>query len=178
MSTTHQRTTHLFALLLLTFGTIVLAPAAEHPFPGYPNLEKKSTGEWWKIKNRNLDVPRQDVVAFALYTHDRGVLKLSAQLYPLKPSESREVRLEFWQDDAWQIVAKQPVIELGWSAHFRVESWDNTKAVRYRVSHGEAAHFEGLIRKDPNRQARDCGRQSVVQLLPHTRTTSEDDREP
>ena len=28
--------------------------------------------------------------------------------------------------------AKQEVIELGWSAHFRIEKWDNTKDVPYQ----------------------------------------------
>ncbi len=37
----------------------------------------------------------------------------------------------------------------GWSAHFRLENWDNSKDVPYRVRHGEKAQFEGLIRKDP-----------------------------
>jgi len=123
--------------------------AEEPPFPGYPKLETKSTGEWWKVKNRGLDVPRNEVVAFALYTHDRGTLKLSAQLYPLMPNELREVRLEFEKDGQWSEVAKQDVTELGWSAHFRLENWDNTKDVKYRVLHGEQSQFEGLIRKDP-----------------------------
>ena len=42
-----------------------------------------------------LNIERHQVIAFALYTHDAGVLKLTAQLsYPLLPEESREVRLE------------------------------------------------------------------------------------
>ena len=41
----------------------------------------------------DLNVARDQVVAFALYTHERGVLKLSAQLYPLLPDEARDVRL-------------------------------------------------------------------------------------
>ncbi|MDC3224721.1 metallophosphoesterase, partial [Mariniblastus sp.] len=49
----------------------------------------------------------------------------------------------------WQEVAKEKVIELGWSAHFRIEDWDNTKDVAYRVRHGAEAQFEGIIRKDP-----------------------------
>lgn len=139
----------LFAVTGLLFTMAVNAPAEELPFPGYPKLETKSTGEWWNVKKRGLNVPRTDVIAFALYTHDRNVLKLSAQLYPLLPNESREVRLEFWQSGKWNLVATQQVIELGWSAHFRIEKWDNTKDVRYRIAHGEAAHFEGMIRKDP-----------------------------
>lgn len=119
------------------------------PFPGFPNLEKKASGEWWTIKKRNLMVPREQVVAFALYTHDHGVLKLSAQLYPLKPDETKTVRLEFQKDGQWSEVQRQEVIYPGWSAHFRFDNWDNTQDVAYRVRHGEAAMFEGSIRKDP-----------------------------
>jgi hypothetical protein len=94
-------------------------------------------------------VPRDQVVGFALYTHDQGVLKLSAQLYPLKADEAREVRLELKRDGAWREVAKAPVVYPGWNALFRIEKWDATKDVPYRVRHGAAAVFEGLIRKDP-----------------------------
>ena len=37
----------------------------------------------------------------------------------------------------------------GWDAHFRIEDWDNTNDLKYRVCHGEKAKFEGLIRRDP-----------------------------
>ena len=96
-----------------------------------------------------MDVPRDQVVAFALYTHDAGVLKMTAQLYPLKPGEPMEVRLELRRGETWQEVARVPVTMPGWSAHFRLEKWDNTKSVPYRVRHGEQAAFEGLIRRDP-----------------------------
>ncbi len=119
------------------------------PFPGFPKLETRSTGKWWEHKERSLLVPRDQVVAFALYTHDVGVLKLSAQLYPLKADESKEVRLEMFRDGQWQQVADQQVNPIGWSAHFRFDDWDNTQDVRYRVRHGQSASFEGLIRKDP-----------------------------
>lgn len=123
---------------------------AERPFgDSFPNLESKSTGKWWEIAKDNLWVPRDQVVAFAVYTHDQGVLKLTAQLYPLKPDEGREVRLQFWQDQQWRDVAQQTVIELGWSAHFRIDHWDNSQSIRYRLRHGDAAMFEGLIRADP-----------------------------
>ena len=74
-----------------------------------------------------LNVERDQVVAFAVYTHDHDTLKLTAQLFPLMPDEPKEVRLEFKQQDgSWKEVARQAVIELGWSAHFRLEKWDNT----------------------------------------------------
>src|SRR5687768_6091064 len=39
------------------------------------------------------DVPRDKVICFSLYTTHRGVLKLNAQLYPLRDGESRKVTL-------------------------------------------------------------------------------------
>jgi hypothetical protein len=127
----------------------------EAPAPAAPG----KTGKGGKAGNRqgaaleflrqSVKVPRDQVVGFALYTHDHGVLKLSAQLYPLKAGEAREVRLEFKQNGAWREIAKAPVIYPGWNATFRIERWDATKDVPYRIRHGAAAMFEGLIRKDP-----------------------------
>ncbi len=130
----------------------------------FSNLELLTTGQWWKRPGNdgtplkrgrkstppNLNVARDKVVAFALYTHQNGVLKLSAQLFPLKPGEKREARLEFKRDGKWSEAAKAEVHYPGWDAHFRIEKWDNTKSVPYRVLHGEKAKFEGLIRRDPS----------------------------
>lgn len=149
-------------LAVLTLVLILRQPAGgqtvaqELPFgPKFPKLESMATGEWWKVKpnkqrSMNLDVPRDEVVAFAVYTHDHGTLKLTAQLFPLKPDEARTVQLYFQQKDGtWKQAAEQQVIELGWSAHFRLDNWDNSRDVPYQVRHGEQAQFEGLIRKDP-----------------------------
>ncbi len=106
-------------------------------------------GRWWEVPEPNLLVPRDQVVAFALYTHDGGTLKLTAQLFPLKPGEPASARLELWRDGQWQLAAEAPVMFPGWSAHFRIEDWDNTLDVPYRIRHGEAAMFEGRIRRDP-----------------------------
>ncbi len=133
----------------------------------FPNLESLTTGTWWnklatgtpkaKAKGQgnpqpgppSMDVPRDQVVAFAVYTHQNGVLKLSAQLFPLKPGEERLVRLELKREGVWTEVARAEVLYPGWDAHFRIEKWDNTQDLRYRVCHGEAAFFDGMIRRDP-----------------------------
>jgi hypothetical protein len=135
----------------------------------YPHLDSQTTGQWWLIGRSagepmagaagtaankipqiiDLNVPRDQVVAFALYTHDAGVLKLTAQLYPLLPDEPREARLEVQRDGAWSEVATARVEYPGWSAYFRVERWHGTTTVRYRVRHGRTAAFEGTIRRDP-----------------------------
>ncbi|MBL9116454.1 MAG: metallophosphoesterase [Verrucomicrobiaceae bacterium] len=145
------------------------AQDAAQPFGAeFPTLDSLTTGEWWKKgtaaaantkkgkgKGKGqpsappMDVPRDQVVAFAIYAHQNGVLKVNAQLYPLKPDEAREVRLEFKKDGEWKEAARAKVLYPGWDAHFRIESWDNTKDVPFRVRHGEKAEFEGLVRHDP-----------------------------
>ncbi|HEY2839439.1 MAG TPA: hypothetical protein VGJ26_09830 [Pirellulales bacterium] len=136
-------------------GKHVAEPA--RPFGDeFPSLDSLAVGEWWKRprpKGPNppppMNPPRDQAVAFALYTHDHGVLKLTAQLYPLRAEEPREARLELLLDDKWSVVARAPVLYPGWSAHFRLENWDDTKDVAYRVRHGEQAMFAGRIRRDP-----------------------------
>ncbi|MCX8037680.1 MAG: hypothetical protein N3D11_11675 [Candidatus Sumerlaeia bacterium] len=145
-----------FGIFVILAAMGLTAGAAESPFPGErgKQLDLACREDIWE-KDSNaflakfVKVPRDQVVGFALYTHDHGVLKLSAQLFPLKKDEPREVRLELLQDGKWREVAKAPVLYPGWSAHFRIEPWDGTKDVPYRVRHCEQAMFEGLIRKDP-----------------------------
>jgi hypothetical protein len=128
-----------------------------HPFGDeFPQLDSLAVGQWWmKARPQGtsapppMEVPRKEVVAFALYTHDDGVLKLTAQLYPLMPDEARVARLEFERDGRWIEVAQSPILVPGWSAHFRIEKWNNTQDVNYRVLHGETATFTGRIRRDP-----------------------------
>ena len=155
-------------------GALALKPVASfaqatpQPFGSeFPELDSLATGDWWtkgtgasaagKSKNKAkgqpppppMDVPRDQVVAFALYTQQGGVMKMTAQLFPLKPGEPREARLEVQRDGAWIEIAKAKVLYPGWDAHFRVEKWDATKDVPYRVRHGAKAMFDGLIRRDP-----------------------------
>jgi hypothetical protein len=134
-------------------ATPIFAPA---PFGGaHPKLDSLVSGRWWerpaapRASIVQLDVPRDQVVAFALYTHEAGSLKLSAQLYPLLPDEPLTARLLLERDGVWQEVATSQIHYPGWSAHFRVSPWDATQTVRYRVQHGERASFEGTIRHDP-----------------------------
>ncbi|WP_211093341.1 hypothetical protein [Flammeovirga agarivorans] len=147
------------------------------PEPAYSTeLDRAATGEWWKVAKEaregkikakynfpdsivvtgrhflDLECPRDEVVAFALYTVHDNILKLSAQLYPLFPEETRTVRLEIQKENGeWEEIQIAEVNELGWSTLFRIEGWDESKSVPYRVRHGEKAFFEGEIRKAPKK---------------------------
>jgi 3',5'-cyclic AMP phosphodiesterase CpdA len=156
-----EPTRRAFGQTVLAAAAGAAATAADSPRPfgdDFPALDSLAAGEWWKkaaapkkaqAPPPPMDVPRDRVVAFALYTVDHGVLKLTAQLYPLKPGEPREARLEVERDGKWVEVLKVPVVYPGWSAHFRAENWDASVTVKYRVRHGEAASFEGTVRRDP-----------------------------
>ncbi len=95
------------------------------------------------------DVARDQVICFALYTTHRETLKLSAQLYPLQAGEERAVHLEIRENGSWKQISTAPVDEEGWLATFRVENWDQSRSVAYRVAHSGGATLEGTIRRDP-----------------------------
>jgi hypothetical protein len=146
------------AILSLSLAaSLTAALSAEHGEP--PVKTEFAKGEdslcindWWKRPDSDiidLKVPRDQVVCFGIYTVHNRVLKLSAQLYPLYPEETREVRLEIGKDGKWTEIARQNVNDLGWSTTFRIEDWDDTTDYRYRLLHGGKASFEGLVRRNP-----------------------------
>ena len=141
---------------------VVLAEEEDHGDPPVKvSWSKKEdslcTNDWWnrptpkdpRKRIIDLKVPRDEVIAFGIYTVSGTTLKLSAQLYPLYPKESREVHFEIRDGDAWQKVQTAKVNDIGWSALIRVEDWPRDKDVKYRLSHEGGSTFEGLIRKDP-----------------------------
>ncbi|MDG2449012.1 MAG: hypothetical protein P8M34_05225, partial [Saprospiraceae bacterium] len=88
------------------------------PFIG---LDTICTNDWWERgANKILDVnvDRKDVIAFGMYTVSNNTLKLSAQLFPLYPKETRNVRLEIRKENEWKLAQTQQVNEIGWSALF------------------------------------------------------------
>ncbi len=119
----------------------------------FKRLDRLSVNKWWKRKESKIiqmKVPRSEVIAFGIYTVSDNILKLSAQLFPLYPHESKIVRLELFINDEWTEVQQQSVNEIGWSALFRIENWNAEIDVDYRLRHGDSAVFQGLIRKEPH----------------------------
>lgn len=99
-----------------------------------------------------LNIPKveeKDTICFALYTVSDRTLKLTAQLYPLGENAPMTACLEIMEKGEWKEVASTDIIKQGWTAPFRVENWDDSKTVTYRVVHGDKAAYEGTIRKNP-----------------------------
>lgn len=121
----------------------------ESPFT---DIDTIATNDWWNRKaNTIIDVkvPREEVVAFGIYTLNNQTLKLTAQLFPLYPNETREVRLEIKEHGKWMEIQKKKVNELGWSATFRINNWNYKENISYRILHSTEATYEGVIRKNP-----------------------------
>ena len=95
------------------------------------------------------EVTRDKVICFALYTVHDKTLKLTAQFYPLKEGEPRKAHLQIKRGEEWVNVANTTIIERGWTAPFRVNNWNDSKKVSYRVRHGKEAQYEGIIQKNP-----------------------------
>ncbi|WP_299898051.1 alkaline phosphatase D family protein [uncultured Aquimarina sp.] len=121
----------------------------ESPFTGIDTI---ATNDWWNRKSNTIidvKVPRGEVIAFGIYTVSNETLKLTAQLFPLYPDETREVRLEIKENGTWREVQKKMVNELGWSATFRINNWNYKENISYRILHSTEARYEGVIRRDP-----------------------------
>lgn len=91
-----------------------------------------------------------------MYSLNRNILKLSAQLMPLGDMEPRTVRLEVRVDGGqWREVARSPW-GVGYTAQFRVDAWDASQAwdyrVRYRDREGLDHEHSGIVQKDPKEE--------------------------
>lgn len=146
--------------LPLPLFLLILCAACQSPKESEPSyvkapfeaLDTLCTNDWWnRDKGEIIDVKvsRDKVIAFGAYTVANSTLKLTVQLFPLYPGESRTVVLELKDNGNWKEVQQQPVNELGWSAHFRVDRWSGDRDIPYRLRHGEKAFYTGTIRKVP-----------------------------
>ena len=93
--------------------------------------------------------PPEDRICFALYTVHENTLKLTAQFYPIRDSEPFEATLEIEKDGKWTAISQTRIVYPGYTAPFRVENWDDTQTVKYRVAHNKTAFYEGIIQKNP-----------------------------
>ena len=133
----------------MVFAILVLVTLAGNTMSAAPKKvrpKRKSAPSGIELPK---NITKDKLICFALYTVQKNVLKLTAQLYPLAKDDPRTVRLEIKKGDKFVQIAETKVIERGWTAPFRVEKWDSTKDVEYRVAHGKTAFYTGIVRRDP-----------------------------
>ncbi len=96
-------------------------------------------------------------VLFSQYTLSRNILKLTAQMPPIGESDGQEVDLQIQENGKWKSIQKAPIDKDARTATFKVEKWDDTKDVPYRLSYTLAVgsskmkdYFrKGTFRKNP-----------------------------
>ncbi len=115
-------------------------------------------------------VAKKDQICFTMYTVQNRTLKMMVQLYPLAKNDSRDVVLEVKKNGKWKKVATTKVREnyyypedvrkkskrrdwanaQAWNLLFRVENWDVSQDLQYRVvALDGVAKYPGIVRKDP-----------------------------
>lgn len=96
-------------------------------------------------------------VLFTQYTLSRGILKMSAQMPPMGKDDDQFATLQINENGVWRTVDQAPIDRNARTVIFRVENWNNTKMIPFRVSYKMVADnnvkeeffYEGEIRKEP-----------------------------
>ncbi len=87
-------------------------------------------------------------IMFAMHTLSRDVLKLNAMVAPVG-NGSREAALETRDGASWKTVARATLDPEAHTATFRIEDWDDSADVPYRVVY-DGDEWEGTVRQDPD----------------------------
>lgn len=102
----------------------------------------QNSGENSKAKKKNQ-------ICFALYTVHKQILKLTAQFYPIKDYNPFIAELQIKIDEKWETVQESRIQYPGYTAHFRIENWDDTQEKAYRVAYKNEFFYDGIVRKNP-----------------------------
>lgn len=90
-----------------------------------------------------------------LYTVSNHTLKLTAQFMPIGLSDSRTAKIEYRKSysDLWIEGAEMEIILPGYTAHFRIENWDDSSDYQFRIIYKNKntgyPPYNGIIKKDP-----------------------------
>lgn len=117
----------------------------------------------WKVSGDKIaadESHRFGPLLWSQYTLHDNILKMTAHVAPFGSGENKTVILSLKESGQWKPVQRGAYDPLSRTAHFRIEEWDSTRDVDYRLSFDYATaegmktdHWEGRIRKDPIDQA-------------------------
>ncbi len=140
-------------------GLIALAAnvsVEENEKPGNSNFsfdDLKFSGSKVIGKSENSFGP----VLWTMYTLSNKTVKLMALLPPVGNDDNQEVSLQLKKGESWETVGSQTLEPDSRTAVFKLENWDDTQDVDYRVEYIEKGKdgsetpdvYDGIIRKDP-----------------------------
>lgn len=96
-------------------------------------------------------------ILWTMYTLSDETVKLMALLPPIGEEDNQQVSLQLKKDENWETVDTQNIEPDSRTAVFKLENWDETKDVDYRVEYIERDktgtetenYYTGTIRKNP-----------------------------
>ena len=109
----------------------------------------------WKVGGAKVEAHPDRVfgpILFSQHSLSRGVMKMTAQMPPIGKGDAQRVRLETHTDGAWKKIAEAKIHPLARTATFRVENWEDTRNVPYRLVYrfrGRDHTWTGTVRRDP-----------------------------
>ena len=116
----------------------------------------------WVMKGSKLaPYPKHEYgpILFAQYTLGRNILKMNVQMPPVGEQDGKEVSFQIKKksDEDWTSLQKASIDKDARTATFRIENWDDSKDVAYRLAYslytgnGKMKEYyrTGIIRKNP-----------------------------
>ena len=96
-------------------------------------------------------------ILWTMHTLSKETVKMMALLPPVGENDNQNVSLQLRENGAWNTVATKQIESDSRTAVFKMENWDSTKDVEYRVEYIEKGkdgtetpeYYAGTIRKDP-----------------------------
>ena len=85
-----------------------------HDLPPFKKLDTLSTNDQGNRPSNpiiNLKINKKDVIAFGIYTLSNDILKLSVQIFPLFPEESRSISFQIKNNLKWIEIIKSQILE-------------------------------------------------------------------
>ena len=111
----------------------------------------------WRVSGEKVDAfPDRTFgpVLNAFFSLNAQVLKMTAQFPPLGFGDAQEAQLFVKEEfgSAWLLADQTTVVTPGYTAHFRVEDWDDEREQAYRIRYvlnGKELFYEGKIPRNP-----------------------------
>jgi hypothetical protein len=124
----------------------------------FSGSEKTKTNFWFdnlKMEGSKLvKTPenRFGPILWAMYTQSHDIVKLTAQLPPIGKNDEQKVKLQLEKEKQWADHSEETIDPDARTATFRLENWDPTVAVKYRlvyINNGNEYDYIGTIQRDP-----------------------------
>jgi len=120
------------------------------------NSKNPSTRFWfdeWKVSGEKFVAQGNasfGPIISAQHTLSNGLLKMTAQFPPIGKEDLHEVHFEIKSGGKWERLATAEIEEPSYTAHFRLDNWQDGHDIPYRLIYtNENGDYKGIIRKDP-----------------------------